>query len=454
MTEAAQRYLHIVKHIVKNNHGQIDEGERANLDRQRHLLQLSPAEAQTIEQQVLRAYRKFLEQSQSSHRPGSTVPPATPASSQDGDYLRRRDRYQQEFVQAYRLSHPLNPYHRQELQKLQQALRLSDEEIQQVEAAAIQEFQDIQEVQQAKQRWYYEEFVQAIEADRISDNATRDQLGHLQRELGLNTDEVWQIEQQAYYAKLNDDPNSPPPGDLPITYPPTTHPPITHPPIIGSPSQGDNELDDTQLPDFNGNESLAPTELQTNRGAPSARSLTATLPSYYNGLVSALKARQWQEADRETLFVLLKVANREAQDWLDVDSIERLPCHELHRLDRLWGEHSNEQFSFRIQWRHYNGLTLPQRSSFLLHDTTYERALEFSKQMQWWRSGAEFYKYYHQLTFSLDAPDGHLPARWFWRLPWWRAIRFGGIGSDRGGTSIDAQTLSVFMDKLEKCEII
>jgi eukaryotic-like serine/threonine-protein kinase len=49
----------------------------------------------------------------------------------------------------------------------------------------------------------------------------------------------------------------------------------------------------------------------------------------YNHLKNLLAGQKWREADEETRRVMLKVAHREKEGWLDAKSIELFPCKEL-----------------------------------------------------------------------------------------------------------------------------
>lgn len=300
------------------------------------------------------------------------------------------------------------------------------DQTQRVAAIRQIESQDVEAARQEKRRWYAEEFAKVIDGDRVMNDATtHDRLLSLQRELELERSEVAQIEQQVYAAKLNLDLDQ------------------FNPAILTQPFSSPQPVD-----------ALPPTRLQSAR---SHSSTSTILPSYYRELVNCLQTRQWRQADQETFLIMLHVTHREEQGWLNSKAIETFPCEDLQRLDRLWGEHSNEKFSFRRQRRIYHNTPLPKPSLLRLSNATYDKALIFSKTVGWWRSGAEFYKYYNQLTFDLedyDIPDGHLPALWFWKIPWWRAMRFGGLWASRGGCSVDVQTLSTFMGKLQNCQIM
>ncbi|MDK2411293.1 GUN4 domain-containing protein [Aphanizomenon sp. PH219] len=62
-----------------------------------------------------------------------------------------------------------------------------------------------------------------------------------------------------------------------------------------------------------------------------------------------LAAGEWKEADEETFRVMLVVANREKEGWLNVKSIDSFPCDDLRIIDGLWVKYSNGRFGFSVQ---------------------------------------------------------------------------------------------------------
>jgi GUN4-like/Caspase domain len=82
----------------------------------------------------------------------------------------------------------------------------------------------------------------------------------------------------------------------------------------------------------------------------------------YGPLRDWLKAEKWENADRETLRVMLKVANRESDGWLDVKSLENFPCKDLRTIDQLWVTASKGQFGFSVQKRIWQDCGSPTAS--------------------------------------------------------------------------------------------
>ncbi|NJL49051.1 MAG: hypothetical protein HC929_18300 [Leptolyngbyaceae cyanobacterium SM2_5_2] len=62
-----------------------------------------------------------------------------------------------------------------------------------------------------------------------------------------------------------------------------------------------------------------------------------------------------------------------------------------------------------------------------------------------------FFKFYDFLNFSLEAPQGHLPALWYWQLSWLESLQTGGLGTGRGGGFADLARLDALMLRLTRC---
>jgi hypothetical protein len=128
-----------------------------------------------------------------------------------------------------------------------------------------------------------------------------------------------------------------------------------------------------------------------------------TEKSDYTELRDLLAAGNWKEADRETATVMLKVASREKEGWLGEEDIDRFPCEDLKIIDRLWVHYSKGKFGFSVQKEIYQSLGGTR---------------EYNNQIWYqfcetvgWRVNNEWI-YYSDMTFSLEAPPGHLPVGW------------------------------------------
>ena len=76
----------------------------------------------------------------------------------------------------------------------------------------------------------------------------------------------------------------------------------------------------------------------------------------YRKLRDLLAAGKWKEADYETGRVMLAIAKREEEGWLDVESIDNFPWVDLSTIDQLWVKYSDGKFGFSVQKRIYQGL--------------------------------------------------------------------------------------------------
>jgi hypothetical protein len=127
----------------------------------------------------------------------------------------------------------------------------------------------------------------------------------------------------------------------------------------------------------------------------------------YTRLRDLLAARKWKEADRETANLMLKLVGRDEVGWLRNEDIKNFPCQGLGTIDALWVKYSNGHFGFSVQqriWQEVGG-KVNKVTECLLGDRV------------GWRVKSNWLPYdydwlgYSNMTFSLNAPQGHLPAR-------------------------------------------
>jgi hypothetical protein len=112
----------------------------------------------------------------------------------------------------------------------------------------------------------------------------------------------------------------------------------------------------------------------------------------YTKLRNLLVARKFKEADQETARIMLWVACREKEGWLDEESINKFPCQDLLTIDQLWVQKSNGRFGFSVQKEIYNQV-----------GKDFDK---FADQVEW-KVGKEW-KNYNELMFEMRAPRGHL----------------------------------------------
>jgi hypothetical protein len=121
----------------------------------------------------------------------------------------------------------------------------------------------------------------------------------------------------------------------------------------------------------------------------------------YTLLRDLLAAGEWQKADRETETVMIKASGREEDGWLSEEDLEEFPCEDLRIINQLWVKYSNRHFGFSVQkliWESIEGTN---------KDEDVEVWKQFGDKVGWRVNDS--WVGYRNLTFSLDAPEGHLP---------------------------------------------
>ncbi len=169
---------------------------------------------------------------------------------------------------------------------------------------------------------------------------------------------------------------------------------------------------------------IAPPPLQP----PPARSQTS---DRYRPLEQMLAAGDWKAADEETLRVMLEVAGRQEEGWLERENIQQFPCEDLWAIDKLWVRHSNGKFGFSVQKQVYMACGA-QLDGGYPGKAIWEK---FGDKVGW-RVGDTWIDDYGDITFAASAPRGHLPLD-----PWFR-LRVLVMGQRRGLFSPLAQRLT------------
>lgn len=134
---------------------------------------------------------------------------------------------------------------------------------------------------------------------------------------------------------------------------------------------------------------------------------------YYDELKNLLAHERWQQADTTTTYLMLYVAGRDKEGYFDEESINRLSCPDLRRINDLWVEKSKGHFGFSVQKEIYT-----QTGNTKKYDEKAFRS--FVERVGWYtinessQNGA-FYTIgdwvsYSDLTFDISAPKGHLPT--------------------------------------------
>ncbi|MBK1986113.1 GUN4 domain-containing protein [Sphaerospermopsis aphanizomenoides BCCUSP55] len=140
----------------------------------------------------------------------------------------------------------------------------------------------------------------------------------------------------------------------------------------------------------------------------------------YRRLRDLLEAGNWKEADEETARVMLAVAKREEEGWLEVEHIDNFPCVDLRNIDQLWVKYSDGKFGFSVQKRIYQGL-----GGTRSYDAKIGEAFE---ETVGWGVGVVL-KYFQVIL----APEGHLPCwcGWGWDCKSWACYFFSRVETCR-----------------------
>lgn len=125
----------------------------------------------------------------------------------------------------------------------------------------------------------------------------------------------------------------------------------------------------------------------------------------YSRLQNLLAAQEWQMADQETRLAMLHVFGLSHPSLLRSDQFDDFPCADLRIIDQLWLRHSNGKFGFSVQkaiWQKYHALYWDKAEVWKA----------FANRVGW-RVDTLFvrnhWKRYSEITFSTNAPAGHLP---------------------------------------------
>jgi len=126
---------------------------------------------------------------------------------------------------------------------------------------------------------------------------------------------------------------------------------------------------------------------------------------HFARLENVLAAQQWKMADQETRVVMLQAFNLDCDRPLRPDQIAEFPCKDLQIIDQLWTQYSKGKFGFSVQ-----------RALWLKYDTLYWNKADvwsaFADRVGWRVNNLfreNYWKRHSELTFSLNAPVGHLP---------------------------------------------
>jgi hypothetical protein len=114
-------------------------------------------------------------------------------------------------------------------------------------------------------------------------------------------------------------------------------------------------------------------------------------------LQKLLQAGEWEEADNETLAIMLRASKREQEGWLDLEHLKQFPDSELNIINQVWVNYSNEHFGFSVQ------KNIWQKS----HGKNFIWEVGWFKLSSCWTNTQGRIDF--QTIFDITAPQGHLP---------------------------------------------
>ncbi|MEA5499605.1 serine/threonine-protein kinase [Limnoraphis robusta] len=126
------------------------------------------------------------------------------------------------------------------------------------------------------------------------------------------------------------------------------------------------------------------------------------LQADYTQLENLLAQGKWKEADQETERIMLEVANKKNQGWVDGNAIASFSCADLRQLAQLWSQYSDGKFGFSIQKEIYQETGNPLGK---FEKSTYA---QFGDSIGWRKNGN--WLSYSDLTFDQNAPKGQFPT--------------------------------------------
>ena len=134
--------------------------------------------------------------------------------------------------------------------------------------------------------------------------------------------------------------------------------------------------------------------------------ISPAVPAEYAKLAGFLEAKQWKEADEETIRVMLKISDREKEGYLTQENIEAFPCNALHVIDQLWVKNSNRRFGFSVQQKIYVESGAKLDGSYP-GDTSW---IKFMDSIGWNGLYPDQNHRLQSVIFNTSAPTGHLPV--------------------------------------------
>lgn len=159
---------------------------------------------------------------------------------------------------------------------------------------------------------------------------------------------------------------------------------------------------------------------------------------------------KWKEADKENTWLMLQLGDKRRKGYLNKEDCEKFPREELRTIDQLWLKYSDGKFGFSVQKQIYlevgGRLNYPEWKSYeKMSDRIGWRVKRLkkgflglvNKQETEWLS-------YSDLSFNINAPQGHLPA--YTRWGYWGSTERLEHESDKREVCFIVMILFFFLD--------
>jgi hypothetical protein len=149
---------------------------------------------------------------------------------------------------------------------------------------------------------------------------------------------------------------------------------------------------------------------------------------FYDELENSLFNKKWQQADTRTWQLMLYIAKREEQRYLEISDIKKFSCQDLQKIDENWLKASDNIFGLSLQKNIWieetkkEGLdlkTLDFNNIDKIDQDRLHRAFErFATRVGWYDMKKEKYIEFNEMIWSYDAPEatknlgytGYLPT--------------------------------------------
>ena len=154
--------------------------------------------------------------------------------------------------------------------------------------------------------------------------------------------------------------------------------------------------------------------------------------NYYVRLEELLEAKKWQEANQETKKLLLESSGKQQDEKLGVEDIRKFSCEILCTIDGLWVKYSNGRFGFSVQNKIWHQTRKKPFWKIIKTNIFGNSDNDNNNEQDYWYSFGESVGWrkeikqsqkawvqYKDISFNINAPEGHLPYfREWWKL--WR----------------------------------